>query len=290
MAKKFKIEPINKRHMTLHEAMEKLLREAGRGMTKDKIAEKLNKNKWYQKEDCSEISPNQISARASTYPEIFHRKGGKISLVNRNRTQQSSSKEVSKAPKNKKQIHRKNITLVEKELLDQLKIKLDKSIDISSAPQSSGIYCIQIKDKNRLPERFNEILSERNHNILYFGIAKNLKERLEQELFAKGHGTFFRSLGALLGYRPEKGSLVGKKNQKNYNYRFPKRDEQKIIKWIINNLAVNWVELEEDALRSMEKCLIKKHLPLLNLSNNPAKIQIIEESREECIRIAKSEP
>ncbi|WP_256824728.1 hypothetical protein [Porphyromonas gingivalis] len=39
MAKKIKIEPINKRHMTLHEAMEKLLREAGRGMTKDKIAE-----------------------------------------------------------------------------------------------------------------------------------------------------------------------------------------------------------------------------------------------------------
>ena len=271
--------------MTLHKAMEKLLSEAGRGITTAKIAEELNKNKWYQKKDYSEISPNQISARASKYPEIFEIS---ISIVNRNRTQQSTSKEVSKAPKNTKQIHRKNITLVEKELLDQLKIKLDKSIDISSAPQSSGIYCIQIKDKNRLPERFNEILSERNHNILYFGIAKNLKERLEQELFAKGHGTFFRSLGALLGYRPEKGSLVGKKNQKNY--RFPKRDEQKIIKWIINNLAVNWVELEEDALRSMEKCLIKKHLPLLNLSNNPAKIQIIEESREECIRIAKSEP
>lgn len=109
-----------------------------------------------------------------------------------------------------------------------------------------------------------------------------------QELFAKGHGTFFRSLGALLGHRPEKGSLVEKKNQKNY--RFPKRDEQKIAKWIIDNLAVNWIELEEDVRPFIEKCLIEKHLPLLNLSNNPAKIQKIEELREECIRIAKSEP
>ena len=72
-----------------------------------------------------------------------------------------------------------------------------------------------------------------------------------QELFAKGHGTFFRSLGALLGHRPEKGSLVGKKNQKNY--RFPKRDEQKIAKWIIDNLAVNWIELEEDVHPFIEK-------------------------------------
>lgn len=93
--------------MTLHEAMEKLLREAGRGMTTAKIAEELNKNKWYQKKDYSEISPNQISARASKYPEIFHRKGREISIVNRNRTQQSTSKEVSKAPKNTNQIDRK---------------------------------------------------------------------------------------------------------------------------------------------------------------------------------------
>ncbi|SJL30493.1 hypothetical protein PGIN_ATCC49417_01171 [Porphyromonas gingivalis] len=77
-----------------------------------------------------------------------------------------------------------------------------------------------------------------------------------QELFAKGHGTFFRSLGALLGHRPEKGSLVGKKNQKNY--RFPKRDEQKIAKWIIDNLAVNWIELEEDVRPFIEKYLIEK--------------------------------
>ncbi|WP_338157334.1 GIY-YIG nuclease family protein [Porphyromonas gingivalis] len=99
-------------------------------------------------------------------------------------------------------------------------------------------------------------MSERNHNILYFGIAINLKQRLMQELFAKGHGTFFRSLGALLGHRPEKGSLVGKKNQKNY--RFPKRDEQKIAKWIIDNLAVNWIELEEDVRPFIEKYLIEK--------------------------------
>ena len=35
--------------MTLHEAIEKLLRQKGRAMTTTEIASDLNKNKWYQK-------------------------------------------------------------------------------------------------------------------------------------------------------------------------------------------------------------------------------------------------
>ncbi len=41
---------------------------------------------------------------------------------------------------------------------------------------------------------------------------------LGNELRARGHGTFFRSLGAVLGYLPPKGSLKGKSNQNNYTF------------------------------------------------------------------------
>ena len=75
------------------------------------------------------------------------------------------------------------------------------SID-NLVPNSPGIYCLKIKDINSLPKEFAKILSERNHNIIYIGIAsKSLKKRfLDQELRAKGHGTFFRSIGAILGF------------------------------------------------------------------------------------------
>ena len=67
-----------------------------------------------------------------------------------------------------------------------------------------GIYCLRIKNINLLPNKYTKKLLERNHNIIYIGIAeRSLKKRfLNQELRAKGHGTFFRSLGTILGYKP----------------------------------------------------------------------------------------
>lgn len=123
------------------------------------------------------------------------------------------------------------------------------------------------------------------HDILYIGIAsENLYNRfLNQELRAKGHGTFFRSMGAVLGYKPPKGSLIEKRNKKNY--KFSKTDELKIIGWINENLMVNWVESAGD-LDSLETSLIVKYLPLLNLSKNPAALQILSYLRKECVEIA----
>ena len=47
---------------------------------------------------------------------------------------------------------------------------------------------------------------------------KDLNKRmLKQELRSKGHGTFFRSIGAVLGFRPDKGSLNIKKINETIN-------------------------------------------------------------------------
>lgn len=90
-------------------------------------------------------------------------------------------------------------------------------------------------------------------------------------------------MGAVLGYKPPKGSLIEKRNKKNY--KFSKTDELKIIGWINENLMVNWVESAGD-LDSLETGLIVKYLPLLNLSKNPAALQILSYLRKECVEIA----
>ena len=68
--------------MTLHAAIEKLLREKGTSLSTTEIAEELNKNKWYQKKDRSEISAFQIHGRTRNYPNIFDRQGIFVALKN----------------------------------------------------------------------------------------------------------------------------------------------------------------------------------------------------------------
>jgi len=67
--------------MTLHEAIEKLLRQTGRPMTTQQIADELNKNGWYQKKDGSKIQAFQIHGRTKNYANIFDRDGSTVSLI-----------------------------------------------------------------------------------------------------------------------------------------------------------------------------------------------------------------
>jgi hypoxanthine-DNA glycosylase len=67
--------------MTLHEAIEKLIRETGQPLTTPQIADKLNKNGWYRKKDGSIIQAFQILGRISKYANIFNRDGSTISLI-----------------------------------------------------------------------------------------------------------------------------------------------------------------------------------------------------------------
>ncbi|WP_314243872.1 HTH domain-containing protein [Empedobacter tilapiae] len=67
--------------MTLHEAIIKVLKSRGREMTTTEIAYELNRNKWYQKKDGSDIIPYQIHGRTKNYPIFFKRNGSVVSLV-----------------------------------------------------------------------------------------------------------------------------------------------------------------------------------------------------------------
>ncbi|SDN11506.1 hypothetical protein SAMN05421813_1437 [Daejeonella rubra] len=272
--------------MTLHEAIEQLLKQTGRPMTTTEIANGLNKNKWYQKKDGSTIDPFQIHGRTKNYPNIFNRNDSTVSLNGQSNVKVGTPKEPTTKQKPKLTELSIDIALLEKVLMNEINFKSAATID-NLVPENPGLYCIRIKDIMKLPKPFDTIAKDRKHNILYIGIAsQSLSKRfLNQELRANGHGTFFRSIGAVLGHKPEKGSLLSKANKRNYT--FPTKDEQKIIEWINANLIINWVEFNGD-FESVETGIIQRHLPLLNLAKNPFALKQLSDLRAECVKTANS--
>ncbi len=154
-------------------------------------------------------------------------------------------------------------------------------------PSKPGVYCVKIENHQRLPEKFAQLV-DNGVGIIYIGIAnKSLYDRLlKNELRAIGQGTFFRSIGTVLGYLPEYGSLRDKRNQSNF--RFNHADKSKIIDWINSNLLVSWIETKRD-LKAVESLLIKEYKPILNIQHNPFPSNELIQLREKAIRIARGE-
>ena len=153
-------------------------------------------------------------------------------------------------------------------------------------PKRSGLYAIFIKDKKSLPESFAGYLAQADTNLIYIGKAsQSLHERLyEQDLRHKSPSTFFRSIGAILSYRPAVGSLVKKRNQNNY--KFTKEDTEKIIDWIDENLYVSWQAIGQPS--KFEKKLIKQLCPIINIKHNPKKLEELVAFRKKCLDIARN--
>ena len=174
--------------MTLHEAIIKLLEETGRQMTTQEIADELNLNGWYQKRDGSKISAFQIHGRTRNYPQYFDRDGNVVMLA-------ANTKEarVQKKKMQKSEILSGNYNEIDKRLMNEKHFQSVGVID-NSVPDKPGLYSLRIKNIENLPAPFDDHLASRGHNIIYIGIASKSLNRmmLNQELRAKGHGTFFR--------------------------------------------------------------------------------------------------
>lgn len=157
------------------------------------------------------------------------------------------------------------------------------SLNDGSVPNDSGLYCIKLRKGIALPTRYGDV---RDDGIIYIGQAVVLKERLwDNELNHEGAATFFRGVGAMLGYLPPRGSLIGKKNQNNY--RFSPEDTECIRQWMRVSLLVNWIHVEKEELDNVEKQLIKKYCPIFNNKHNPLKNAALEEDRAKCRENAK---
>ena len=251
--------------MTLHDAISQVLLQNKRPMRPSEIAEVINKTSWYTRGDGIEIKSSQISARVKNYPHLFNKENGLISL--KSKSGLTPIKAVKSVMKKCTDNIQKDTNLLKKVLMNEKNFKKITTCE-HQIPDAPGLYCIRIANPLALNKIFREVLEERNHNIVYIGIAsKSLKKRfLGQELRAKGHGTFFRSLGAVLGYLPIPGSLANKANQNNY--RFSPTDELKIIEWINKNLLINWVSAD-GGWNEVEGELLQQYKPLLNIAGNP---------------------
>ena len=272
--------------MTLHEAIRSLLRQKQRPMTTTEIAESINKLGSYVKRDRSPITAFQIHGRTRNYAGLFHQAGSTISLVEWDGLhRQSSPYEPTDHVESPLSVSSTFDPSQLRGLLTSDSFKPAGSID-HVVPQQPGIYAIRVDDRASLPGDFSQLSTQSGHQLLYIGIAsQSLHKRfLGQELRARGHGTFFRSIGAVLGYRPEVGSLIGKKNTRNY--KFSSVDEHEIIAWINRSLSVNWIEFPTEALHQAETALITEHRPLLNIAGNPAALTQLSALRAECVRIA----
>lgn len=163
-------------------------------------------------------------------------------------------------------------------------VRVDASLKVTDEP---GLYSLHIDDPNSLPEPWASKLKAANTSLLYIGQAsKSLHERLVlQELQHDRPATFFRSIGAVLGFRPATGSLVGKRNQNNYE--FTKPDTDAIIQWMQRHLRVSWVVLPQPEIDLAEKQIIGVLRPLLNATHNASRCSDLERVRNECRLIAR---
>lgn len=158
-------------------------------------------------------------------------------------------------------------------------------------PNEFGVYAIRLRGGASLPEPFLSVRDGRNTRLIYIGQAEKqtLQQRLlRNELRARGNGTFFRSIGAVLGYRPPFASLAGRARMQNY--RFAPTDRSTIVDWIDTNLEVSWAVVPQPEVHESEVTLMREHAPLLNLQHNPRALPELALLRAECRPWAQDYP
>lgn len=177
----------------------------------------------------------------------------------------------------------KGIAAAEKSLLQGDFISVG-ALSGDMVPNVPGLYCIKLRKGVRLPAKFGKV---RENGVIYIGQAStSLNQRFwKQELNHHGAATFFRSIGAMLGYLPPKGSLAGKSTR---NYRFSPEDTEAIRNWIRQSLLVNFVVVEPSSIDDIEEALIRKYCPLVNIAKNPAASAELSAARDNCVAYAKS--
>lgn len=165
------------------------------------------------------------------------------------------------------------------------KFKRVSMLSIDDIPTSAGLYAITIDDESILPDTFSTELKRRNHKLLYIGISKdNLRTRLwKSELHCHKPATFFRSIGAILGFTPVAGSL----QSSSRNFKFSKEDQLLIEQWMADHLLVNFIPYNSN-IEDIEKQLIVNYKPIINLRDNPHKIHELEILRNKCVTIGKT--
>lgn len=172
----------------------------------------------------------------------------------------------------------------------------------------TGIYAVRSKNRNIFKDVNNEIHKEYqertipttleemvkyfvDENVIYIGKGTGnggLLERLNQEFLHIGNGTFFRTVGAVLLFNPDRGI------ENTNNYRFDEPEKQAAKDFIENNLEVSY-ECKHTIheffniynINIIEKGMIKVNKPIFNIQNNSTPSPSVKRLRNRCLNIAK---
>jgi hypothetical protein len=110
-------------------------------------------------------------------------------------------------------------------------------------------------------------------------------------MLAKGHGTFFRTIGVVLGKNPKAHCLYRKTSR---NFTFSSIDKEAIRAWISLNVeyvaldirTTPWLSLA--SLSCAELDLIKHYAPALNIKGNVSRFRVLLLSlRDQAVRLAR---
>lgn len=149
----------------------------------------------------------------------------------------------------------------------------------------SGMYAIFIDQYRNLSHSFATYHNDQMPNLIYIGKSNSLFKRIvNQDFRHQNPSTFFRAIGAILGYRPPRGSLCGKRNQNNYI--FGPLDTQKIITWVNEHLHLRYIPMPLREATALEPSAIALIKPLLNTTHNPNALPELKTLRRECRKIA----
>lgn len=213
-------------------------------------------------------------------------KTGKIIITDSNSSINKPEKIIPKGALENNNTKRteSNYENIERDLMTKENFKNISELD-QKILDNTGFYCVKLKNKSKLRERYQNLLDKREFKFIYIGKAEgqSLRDRLAQELELKKPGTFFRSIGCVLNYLPIKGHLKGKSNQNNY--KFSPKDKSEIIDWLKANVELSIVKYEGDF--NIENKLIGKFCPLLNDNHNPLKLQELKDDKDKCRKIAR---
>lgn len=145
------------------------------------------------------------------------------------------------------------------------------TMDSSMLPNVAGNYVFILRKGSQLPKvdiepKIPEVTLDGNtYQAIYTGIAsKSLRNRDYRNHFVDNdasRSTLRKSIGSLFGY----DLILRKENDKRHK-KFKPNDEEKLTKWMKNNLLLAFVENADP--ESMEDKLIAELNPPLNLDKN----------------------
>lgn len=158
-------------------------------------------------------------------------------------------------------------------IISQLQCNPQKITDDLKFSDSPGIYAFFFTGKKFPLENYNLL----DNRIIYIGKTEKSQKSRDANTHFKtgksGSSTFRKSIGALLSQiqviTPVIRSITDVEKGRKSHYKFDMESEEKISKWIQNNISVTFFEFpaSKSDIDELETEIIRKLKPVLNLDH-----------------------